>query len=475
MKTTKTRTGLDPFVPSTDNPWDEKRALHLLRRSGFDPTPVKARNILSLSPTEAVDQMVDQALELTTPDRDDIWNTLPPSSSAPQEDKDAFRTLNDEASENYKNKLVRRMLNHGLREKMAFLWSNHFVTQKGVVFYTAFMDDYYNLLRTHALGNYKQFVHDIGLSPAMLRYLNGNQNLKDHPNENFGRELLELFTMGVGNYTQNDVLEVSRALTGWRDLPESYETEFREFHHDAGEKTIFGQTGNWNYDDLIDIIFAERGMETARFTVDKIYKMFVYAVPDPNIIEELATIMVDNDFAIEPVIRTLLKSEHFFDSAFIGSRIKEPLELATNLIPVMGAGIESDELINLVRSNSTQWGQNVMDPPNVKGWTGNRNWISSGSLLTRWQFTVNMITRFGIDKTELLSWSTDPNDPRVVAADLAKSILARDIDEADLVEYGDIFLASSPDYEWNPADDQATQLLERYVKFLIQLPAFQLS
>jgi len=346
MKIKNTSAGLAPFVPSSDNPWDERRALHLLRRTTYCPTPVKARALLDKTPSEIVDDLVDEAVNMAVPGRNDIWNTLPPSSSASADEKAAFAAINDAAAEEFKTEIVSKMVSDGLREKMAFIWSDHLVTTKGAVFYMAFMDDYWNLLRKHALGNYKQFVYDLGIAPSMLRYLNGNQNLKDHPNENYGRELLELFTMGVGHYTQDDILEASRALTGWRDLPESYEVEFRPFHHDDGEKTIFGRTGNWGYDDLIDIVFEERGMETARYTVRKLYESFVFAEPDEDIIDELAQLMVDNSFELEPVVRTLLKSEHFFDDAFIGARIKEPIELYTSLIPIFSDGSNGNTLLD---------------------------------------------------------------------------------------------------------------------------------
>ena len=216
---------------------------------------------------------------------------------------------------------------------MALFWHNHFVTDTEVYVHARLAYGYLNLVRKHALGDFKQFVYDMGLNLAMLIYLDGTSNTHIAPNENYARELLELFTTspedqnGQPNYTEADIREMARALTGYVADLRQFRARFFDNRFDDGEKTFLGRTGNFGYADVVDIVFEERTDALAHFICVKLYKAFVYAAPAPEIVDELAEIFIDNNFQIAPVLRTLLKSAHFFDREVHGARIKGPIEM----------------------------------------------------------------------------------------------------------------------------------------------------
>ena len=284
------------------------------------------------------------------------------------------------------------MITVGFRERMTLFWQNHFVTQYDDYFVAMHAYRYLKLLREHALGNLKDFVHAIGTDPAMLRYLDGDSNRNLEPNENYARELLELFTMsptdkdGNGNYTQDDIVEIARALTGWVIDYLANSTVFIPSRFDDGEKTFFGRTGNFGYDEVVNIIFEERGAETAYFICEKLYTEFVYAVPDADIVQQLADELLANNYEVAPVMRILLKSAHFFDDQLAGSRIKSPVDLLAGMANEVMV-LPSLEITGFLKAVASFLEQNLLNPPNVAGWPGYRSWISTTSLPIRWLVT----------------------------------------------------------------------------------------
>ena len=219
-------------------------------------------------------------------------------------------------------------LNNGFRERLTLFWSNHFVTEYYMYNHPAYTFRYYNNLQKNALGNFKEFVRNIGLDDAMLMYLNGYENKNNAPNENYARELYELFTLGEGNgYTQDDITETARALTGYNSRTNGGPISFNPNRFDDGEKTIFGKTGNWNYDDVIEILFEEKTDLIANFICTKIYKHFVSPVVNENIISELSSDFIQNNFELLPIFKKLFKSEHFFNVDASNVIIKSPIDL----------------------------------------------------------------------------------------------------------------------------------------------------
>ena len=261
-----------------------------------------------------------------------------------------------------------------LTEKMCYFWHDHFATQVPIAW---LMQEQNNTIRKQALGSFRELVHAIAKDPAMLIYLNNQQNKKDAPNENFARELMELFTMGEGNYTEQDIKEAARAFTGWT-VNRSGRYEFVEEEHDFGEKTFMGKTGNFGGEDIIEIILEQP--ETARFIVGKIYKYFVNDQPDAKIIEKLAEDFFQNDYEIGAMMKQIFLSDWFYDEKHVGALVKSPVELIVSLKKILGMEFRQKRILLL---GQDALGQILFYPPNVSGWPHGRDWIDSSSLLFR--------------------------------------------------------------------------------------------
>ncbi|TXD81463.1 DUF1800 domain-containing protein [Subsaximicrobium wynnwilliamsii] len=259
------------------------------------------------------------------------------------------------------------------REKMTLFWANHFVCQDNNIVYA---QAYNNTLRTHALGNFREFVKAISKEAAMLRYLNTKQNRKAKPNENFARELMELFTLGVGQYSEKDIKESARAFTGYNhDLKGDF--KFREFQHDAGEKVFFGKTGNFNGDDIINIILEQK--ECAHFICGRIYRYFVNDNVNNKHVEALTEVFY-KDYNIENLMRHLFMADWFYEENNIGSKIKSPVEFLVGLQQLVP--FTFDKTKDLIKIQKLL-GQVLLYPPNVAGWKGGKNWIDSNTLMLR--------------------------------------------------------------------------------------------
>jgi len=263
-----------------------------------------------------------------------------------------------------------------LREKMALFWHGHFACR------TRRPDDSLQLLNTirqHALGTFPDLLLAVSRKPAMLQFLNNQQNKKEHPNENFAREVMELFTLGRGNYSEVDVQEAARAFTGW-----SYDGQnnfvFRERQHDAGPKTFLGHTGNLGGEDVLAIIMQQPAAAT--FLVTKLYRFFVNDVPNPAHIEPLAAAFRRSHYDIADLAERLFSAPWFYDAANVGVRIKSPVELIAGLRRTLG--VQVDNALPLLGYQKAL-GQTLFMPPNVAGWPGGRSWIDSSSLLLRLQ------------------------------------------------------------------------------------------
>jgi len=286
------------------------------------------------------------------------------------------------------------LINNNLRERLSFFWSNHFVTEYREYRCPGYLYQYYETLERHAIGNFREFVREIGLTPAMLMYLDGGRNRKGAPNENYGRELYELFTLGEGNgYTEQDILETARALTGYTDRPLDCGTiSFDPETHDNGTKTIFGRTGNWGYDDVIDILFEVHPRIIGTFVCTRFYRFFVSPEVNEQIVEQLVDTFIANDFEIAPVLRQLFRSEHFFDDTTIGVVIKSHFDFFVNFINESGLSY-NDETLQLMTNACRLAGQQLFSPVDVAGWQRNRSWINSNSLILRWSMLETFVTR----------------------------------------------------------------------------------
>ena len=502
--------GLEPH----NAPLDQLSAAHLLRRASFGAAPEQVEDHLGQTAADAAAALVQAAIDAPMPEPPEWINEVPPGRDASQQQRQQYQMDNRNRLREWVAAWYDRMVEYGLREKMTLFWHNHFVTEVQTYRGAPIAYRYTTALRTHALGNFKDFVHAIGLDPAMLIYLNGIQNRVGAPNENYGRELLELFTMGQfdgqgnENYTQTDIEQIARALTGWRINERDYTVSLVPNRHDEGEKTIFGRTGQWGYDDVIDIIFEERAPQIAEFVARKLYGEFIYAAPDETLVADLAQIFLDNDFEIAPVVSALMSSAHFFDDQVLGTQVKSPTDMLVGLIRDLDAETVP-RVMNNLRRFSAILQQSILNPPNVAGWPGHRTWLTTTTFVQRWNYADRLLRNLdrddALDLKALAERLHDPAAPDAaftLPVALAEHLLSVPLDLLDLatantefagdlinnpippeVENGPayardlakLFLAGVPWYEWSLDATNAHRQMRSYIVALTLVPEFQLT
>lgn len=271
-----------------------------------------------------------------------------------------------------------------LREKMAFFWHGHFASRNGNVFY---QQELLHLLRTHALGSFRTLLHEVAKSAAILNFLNAAQNRKGHPNENFAREVMELFTLGRGHYTEQDVKEAARAFTGWTaSVPGEF--VFRAKQHDSGPKTILGKSNIYSGEEVLDLLLAQE--QTAAFLVSKICRFFVGDDVDAGIQAGLAKQFYKSDYNIGALMEAIFTSDWFYQPKYIGSRIKSPVELIVGIQRILPMTLDKEEAMLQVQQ---VLGQVLFNPPNVAGWPGGRAWIDASTLTARMRLPLLLTAR----------------------------------------------------------------------------------
>jgi uncharacterized protein (DUF1800 family) len=293
-----------------------------------------------------------------------------------QDQKNQFRKQSVDDLKNLNLTWISEMINSEaqLTEKMSLFWHGHFACRVINIFY---QQQLLNVIRQNALGNFGNLLREVSKSPAMLSFLNNQQNNKKHPNENFAREVMELFTMGRGNYSEDDVKEGARSFTGWGF---NLKGEFvdRPFLHDNGTKTFLGKTGNFDGDDIIDILLEQKS--TARFITQKIYRYFVNEDVDKVKVEKLAERFYHSNYNLQKLMEDIYKSDWFYDEKNIGTKIKSPVELIVGIRRFIPLELEKPE-VQLLFERAL--GQILFYPPNVAGWPGGTNWIDSSALMFR--------------------------------------------------------------------------------------------
>jgi len=261
-----------------------------------------------------------------------------------------------------------------LREKMAFFWHGHFACREINIFYQQILLD---IIRKNALGNFGDLLREVSKSASMLSFLNNQQNRKQSPNENFAREVMELFTLGRGNYTEKDIKEAARSFTGW-GFNLAGEFVFRKNFHDGGEKTVLGEKGNFDGDDILNMLLENK--QTAHFITAKIYRFFVNEDIDEKRINWLANRFYNNRYEIKKLLEDIFTADWFYDDKNIGAKIKSPVELLVGVRRILPMDFEQEEIQLLYQR---LLGQVLFYPPNVAGWPGGKNWIDSSSLMYR--------------------------------------------------------------------------------------------
>ncbi|MEM6784762.1 MAG: DUF1800 family protein [Bacteroidota bacterium] len=410
------------LTPAT-TPLSRAQAAHLLRRATFGPSPALLDHFTGMVPTEAVRVLIDEAQATSLPP-DPSWLLLP----LPEDDDEgeAFFDQNERWVHEVMRTFFHEMVDGGLHARMTLVWHNHLVTSLETYEYAALAHRYLQLLRTHALGSFQTMVREVGTDGAMLVFLNGAESTWEDPNENYARELMELFTMGPldangqPNYTENDVPELARALTGWVvdyggfDAP-PFTSLFREEFFDDDVKTFLGRTGAFDYDDVVDILFEERRSAIAHFIAARLYRSFVHETPNAAVVAALAQVLADADFEVAPALQALLASAHFFEARFHGAQIRGPFDLIAGVARALGTqasaldAFTSDEIVAVAAEGLEQ---RLLAPPNVGGWPGYRTWLSTDTLPARWDGLGYMVDLLVSDEGE-------GGDPRTPALDLA--------------------------------------------------------
>lgn len=310
---------------------------------------------------------------------------------------------------------LHEMVNSGaqLREKMAFFWHGHFACRNLNIFYQQLLLD---VIRRNALGNFGTMLKEVSKTAAMLNFLNNQQNRKDHPNENFAREVMELFTLGRGNYTEHDIKEAARAFTGWASNPKG-EFVFRKFQHDYGSKTVLGKTGNFDGEEVLDILLQQK--QTAKYITQKIYKFLVNEQIDAGNVDWLADRFYKNNYDISKLLEDIFTSDWFYHEKNIGTKIKSPIELMAGIRRMLPMTFERDEALLLLQR---ALGQLLFYPPNVAGWPGGKTWIDSSTLMMRMRIPqmLNDRDEFNVtpkaDDDQMMGRKNDVNeDPKATA------------------------------------------------------------
>ncbi len=369
----------------------QTKNLHLLWRAGFGTAAEDVQKLSDVSPKEMYAALVKASkskpvyIDVAQNVYDglmmgvgDVVNMEKARKEMQEDDtkKRMFQKRSREAIKSLNLQWLDEMVNTNaqLREKMSFFWHGHFACRNlNIFFQQLLLDD----IRNNALGSFKELLTAVSKSAGMLSFLNNQQNKKQSPNENFAREVMELFTMGRGNYSEKDVKEAARAFTGWSSNAAG-EFIFRPFQHDNGTKTFLGKTGNFSGDDIIDIILEQK--QTAYFIATKVYKFFVNETPDQQHAQWLATRFFDSNYDIAGLMNDIFTSKWFYDEKNIGAKIKSPIELIAGMRRLLPMKLENDEVQLLMQR---ALGQMLFYPPNVAGWPGGTNWIDSSSLMLR--------------------------------------------------------------------------------------------
>lgn len=388
----------DPLKPLPASAWSSEHAKHLLNRAGFGVPRERVAHFTQIGARRSVDAMVDFD---RAPQYGEHPEFLIPieryAQSRKIKDIDERRKANNDLRKEERAAIsllqqwwIERMLHspRPLEEKMTLFWHGHFATSAQKVRSTEANYDLHDIFRRSATGNFKELTLAVAKSPVMLRYLDNQQNVKEHPNENWARELMELFTLGIGNYTEDDIKESARAFTGWQYNARGY--VFNEKKHDFGEKTFLGKTGKFGGNDIIDIIFEQNA--TAEFLSEKLYLYFVNDQPNDAVVSAMAKQLREYDYHVEPVLRKLFASEHFYSKSNMGSQIKSPAQFVVQLAHDLN--MQYPPYRSMAQATA-QLGQNLFHPPNVKGWDGGRAWINANTLLTRYNLPVTLASANG--------------------------------------------------------------------------------
>lgn len=436
---------LPPYDLSGTDRWTEREAAHLLNRVQFGFTPA----------------------ELDRVTRDGLKGTLERLLTPQPETEEFVRaetTLRQAALSTGSIEQLKiwwlyrlRYSVNPLTEKLSLFWHNHFSTSNAKVNSVPHMLAQNELIRANAAGDFKVLLHGMSRDTAMLIWLDGNANRKRHPNENFAREIMELFALGVGNYSEKDIQEAARAFTGWHVRDGQFWKN--RLQHDESLKSVFGQTGAFDGNDIVDLCLAQAACP--RFLATKLAKTFVCPEPSEEMLTRFAGLIRQNDFHLKPVLQELFASDWFFAAENRRSLIKSPLDFVLGSLRALTEPVRWPRVTRLL----ADLGQDVFEPPSVKGWEGGRLWISSASLLQRANFATEVTStdQFGPLSAEVKQLISQPSDTiirtleRWLLSDATAETLSR-----ELLGY------------YQAAEGSPEQKLRGLIQIILTLPECQL-
>jgi uncharacterized protein (DUF1800 family) len=478
-------TALEPY----GGPWGVRQAAHLWRRAGFGGSPADVARSASAGMNAAVDgfvrfadtgslpaapQLVDDRL---SPRQRALFAgaassgqpaTAAPSDAELMEARKAVGRAHRDDIIALQSWFLDRMISSPapLQEKMTLFWHGHFTSayQKGIP--AQALANQNNLFRSLALGNVRELTLRVSQDPAMLRYLDNAVNVKAHPNENYARELMELFTLGIGNYTETDVRESARAFTGW-SIDRDY--AFRAFpaRHDDGSKTFLGRTGNFDGKDIVEIIFAQPA--AARLFATKLLGFFVYSDPEPALVDAVAERIRSNDYNLQPVMAQLLRSNVFYSARAYRALVKSPVEFVVGSYQLFGI----PQVDNVALGALRRMGQVLFYPPNVKGWDGGASWLNSQTVLTRENFASSLMPKMG--EAVWLERATQSMDAANVASLLAATILQGDASPDSLARIDGYLAGNGVSALAGLSVENADERVRGAAYLTMAMPAYQLA
>lgn len=469
-------------LESYPGPLNERLAAHLLRRAGFGGSPDDVRRFAGMSVNAAVESLVRFPSTGGMPQPDDLYS---PVGLLQQYGPRGLRAMGDDQRRELNKQIavsefrssralqlwwVNRMLATPapLQEKMTLYFHGHFTTtvlQKRVSPVMAFNQN--QLFRSYALGNLRELTRNVSKDPAMLVYLDGASNLKAHPNENYARELMELFTLGVDNYSEEDVRNSARAWTGWRYSRFTEEATFDPAFHDDGVKTFLGQTGNFSGDDIVNIIFSQP--QCARFFANSLLSAFVYNAPEPQLVDEVAKLLRRHDYELAPVISALLRSNVFYSDRAYRALVKSPVEFVVGTYKTLGVAQADMSVLPVLR----QMGQELFYPPNVAGWPGGENWLTSDTMIARQNFVKRAVNSQTISQSTWLRGM--PLQTKSVAATLVASILQGDAAPASVFQLNGYLSGSGTSALAALSTENYDERVSGAAYLTMAMPAYQLA
>ena len=373
------KTAWEPYAPSAENPWDLRRVGHVYRRAAFGASWSDLDAGLKLGPQKMIDRL------------------LKGGQPSPAYDADTEKFLSNasrkfNAGPQASAWWLYRMLHggHPLREKLTLFWHNHFATSNAKVQNIGYMVGQYELMHRHALGNFADLLQAMSKDPAMMIWLDTVQSKKGQPNENYARELMELFSLGIGNYTEMDIREAARAFTGWEIQNGQFRNNTTQF--DATEKKVLGKTGNWKGEDVVRICLEHPSCP--RFIVRKLYRFLVNEAESPanDLIEPLAR-QFASGYDFGKLVETVLRSNLFFSAHAYRARIKSPVDFVLGMARALEAKLGTQNSAVNLTAALENLGQNVFHPPSVKGWDGGQTWLNGQTLLFRQNLALDLARR----------------------------------------------------------------------------------